>query len=233
MSQAGRALCIFDIDQTLIDASGAGRAALNQAFLQDWKIDDALQGVVLAGATDPELVRNILQQKLGLTTSIDPQMVRALLGRYMRLLPEFLTTAKSFKVLDGVPQILQRLQQRHHCILSLATGNIPSTARIKLAKAQLNRFFPTGGFGGDAPVRAGIVRVAIQRSAKAARWPIDRRRIFLIGDTVRDMRAGQAVGVTSVGVTTGPDDEQRLREAGADLVLPSLAQAGPLLDLLA
>ena len=233
MSVDRRALCIFDIDQTLIDARGAGRAALNQAFKLDWQIDGALDGVTLAGATDPELIRAIFQDKLQLTTQVDNGMIKALLGRYRSLLPEFLAAAKEFRVLDGVPEILAILKQQHHCILSLATGNIPATARIKFAKAQLNRYFPTGGFGGDAPARAGIVRIAIQRAAKAARWPIQRKRVFLVGDTVRDMRAGRAVGIHCIGVTTGPDDKKRLFEAGADLVLASLAEAQPLFDLIA
>lgn len=217
-----RALVIFDIDQTLIDAGGSGRKALNEAFLKGWQIADAMQGVALAGATDPEIVRQVLLEKLALTSPVTERMVKGVLGSYLSLLPEYLAKEQNFRVLPGVWRLLERLRVPGHCVLSLATGNIPAAARLKLAKAQLNRYFLTGGFGGDAAVRAGIVRVGIQRAARAARWPVQREKIVLIGDTVRDVRAAKAVGVRCVGVATGPDDSARLLEAGADLAVPSL-----------
>ncbi|TWE07342.1 HAD family hydrolase [Rudaeicoccus suwonensis] len=44
-----------------------------------------------------------------------------------------------------------------------------------------------------------------------------------VGDHVGDMYAAAAAGAFAIGVTTGPHDEQTLRTAGADLVIPALS----------
>jgi len=44
----------------------------------------------------------------------------------------------------------------------------------------------------------------------------------LIGDTLRDVRAGRNGGAHVVGVATGPDTMDALRSEGADIVLPDL-----------
>jgi phosphoglycolate phosphatase len=49
--------------------------------------------------------------------------------------------------------------------------------------------------------------------------------IAVVGDTASDMVAGQRAGVgLRIGVLTGNDDEPRLREHGADVVIDSVAQ---------
>ncbi len=44
---------------------------------------------------------------------------------------------------------------------------------------------------------------------------------LMIGDTVMDIRTGQAAGAQTVGVLCGFGTERELRRAGADLILPS------------
>ncbi|MFH1810946.1 MAG: HAD family hydrolase [Pseudomonadota bacterium] len=226
-------LVLFDIDGTLVDADGAGRAALDEAFAGSWNILDATRDVVLAGGTDPEIVRDILVTQLGLTTdSVTPGMIKGVLGAYLAHLPRCMAAATSFRILPGVREILPTLSRRPGVFLALATGNIAPAARLKLAKAQLNTYFRTGGFGGDAPTRAGLITVAQERMARVAGQRFERRRVFMVGDTVRDIKAARAAGVVAVGVATGPDSEEVLSEAGADLVLSSLDQAADLVQAL-
>ncbi|MFJ4739719.1 HAD family hydrolase [Streptomyces sp. NPDC088775] len=45
-----------------------------------------------------------------------------------------------------------------------------------------------------------------------------------VGDHTGDVRGARTAGALSVAVTTGPCDEQELREAGADVILPSLTE---------
>jgi phosphoglycolate phosphatase-like HAD superfamily hydrolase len=42
----------------------------------------------------------------------------------------------------------------------------------------------------------------------------------MIGDTTVDIRAGKAAGAQTVGVLCGFGEEEELRRAGADLILP-------------
>jgi phosphoglycolate phosphatase len=49
--------------------------------------------------------------------------------------------------------------------------------------------------------------------------------MVVIGDTVHDITSAKANGAVAVGVLTGTTGEERLVDAGADLILPNLVGA--------
>jgi phosphoglycolate phosphatase-like HAD superfamily hydrolase len=51
----------------------------------------------------------------------------------------------------------------------------------------------------------------------------------MIGDTTVDIRAGKAAGAQTIGVLCGFGREKELLNAGADLIVPTTADVGPLL----
>jgi HAD superfamily hydrolase (TIGR01509 family) len=52
---------------------------------------------------------------------------------------------------------------------------------------------------------------------------VDPARAIVVGDTPYDVEAARRAGVAAVGVTTGPFDEQQLKDAGAIAVFASVA----------
>lgn len=92
---------------------------------------------------------------------------------------------------------------------------------MKLAPHNLNRFFPTGGFGEDGATRAELIARAIVRSEQAYGCKFD--RVLVIGDTPHDIACGKANRCLTVGVATGYHSQAELVECGADLVLPDLS----------
>ncbi|MEP6823086.1 MAG: HAD hydrolase-like protein, partial [Chthoniobacterales bacterium] len=56
-------LLLFDIDGTLIDSGGAGVFALRDVLKEKWGITSELEGVEVAGKTDPSIVRQILRSQ--------------------------------------------------------------------------------------------------------------------------------------------------------------------------
>lgn len=54
----------------------------------------------------------------------------------------------------------------------------------------------------------------------AERMGIDSRQCLMVGDTTVDILAGRAAGAQTVGVLCGFGEEEELRRAGADLILP-------------
>ncbi len=57
----------------------------------------------------------------------------------------------------------------------------------------------------------------------AGRMHVPPEQCLMIGDTTVDIRAGRAAGSQTVGVLCGFGQEDELRRAGADLILPSTA----------
>ncbi len=82
--------------------------------------------------------------------------------------------------------------------------------------------FEVGGYGSDDHARDKLVGFARDRAAAKYGVRLDRANTVLVGDTLRDVRAGRKGGAHVVGVATGPDSMDALRVEGADIVVPDL-----------
>jgi phosphoglycolate phosphatase-like HAD superfamily hydrolase len=107
--------------------------------------------------------------------------------------------------------------------LGLMTGNLEAGARIKLSPWDLNRFFPTGGFGSDALERHEIGQVARDRFERLLGAPIEREEIWVVGDTVADIEAARRCGFRVLAVGTGWTGAEVLQAAEPDAYLPDLS----------
>jgi len=221
---SGRRLLMWDIDFTLLYAGGVARLAFEAAFL-------AVLGYPppsrpnFAGRTDLDTMSEALAGH-GDTD---------LTGFLARYAAEFVARAHLVPergyILPGAPQVLAALATRPDLVQTSVTGNIAPVAHAKLAAFDLAAplDLTVGGFGDEHPVRAELVAASHQRARQ--RYG-DFVEAVVIGDTVHDVEAALACGVTAVGVATGPFGADELRAAGAHHVLDSLAEVQTVVDLL-
>ena len=214
-------LLLFDIDGTLMLSGGAGFRALTRALLEVFEIPDALTGVRLHGMTDPQIVTDALEKAGRGGTASDEQLARAR-SLYLKYLATEITAATTARMMPGVIPLLDHLQQVPNARLALLTGNIEEGARIKLSRFDLNRYFACGGFGSDSPQRRELVPVALSRARAHFGIDFDPTDAVVIGDTERDVDCGRAAGARTLAVATGSTPESALRDAGADVVVPTL-----------
>jgi phosphoglycolate phosphatase-like HAD superfamily hydrolase len=125
--------------------------------------------------------------------------------------------------LPGTSEILASLKKRKDVILGLLTGNFLESARIKLERFDLFKFFEMGAYGDDATTRNGLPAVAQQRIREARGMDIPFRDIVIIGDTVHDIACAQSVGAISVAVGTGWTAKEVLLMHCPDIFFESLA----------
>lgn len=90
---------------------------------------------------------------------------------------------------------------------------------------------PVGAYGADAVQRPALVNVARQRIRNQRHLPAE-TPLVLIGDTPRDVEAALMSGAEVIAVATGIHSQTELAAAGADMVLPDLADTTSLLELL-
>ena len=214
-----RRLYLFDIDGTLIASGGAGGKAMTAAFRAVWGLADGFAGVEFSGRTD----RAILHDALRITTAggdVFASDLARFKRAYYRRLPGSLVATKG-RVLPGAASLLQRLVEDRDASLGLATGNFRHSARMKLGHYGLAPFFLAGGFGDQTDDRAEMVAAAVRAFRRHGRHDT----VFVIGDTIHDIRSAKANGAIAVGVTTGSYSAEALSEAGADSVLASLDEA--------
>lgn len=204
-----RSALLFDIDGTLLHARGVGRAAFGDAFLEAYGVPyPDVASLCFVGATDSNVVRTMAAQ-CGVTST--PAKEERFFFRLARDIDDALARMRPL-VFPGVPELLDRLNARGHA-LGLITGNVRTTAWIKLRHADLDHRFLFGAYGDDHHERSAIATIALSRAPAGAAVRL------LVGDTPLDVLAAHDNGLKAVAVATGWVSADDLRKAGADLVL--------------
>jgi phosphoglycolate phosphatase-like HAD superfamily hydrolase len=215
-------LILFDIDGTLLHAPAAGsNAAFAQAFKEALNWDQTVEHINFYGETDLNVFRRIARAR-----GVEPtaEMERAFFARLAPVLESHLMQNPPV-LFPNIGNLLELFSNRWK--LGLVTGNIETTARLKLRYAGIEQFFSFGGFGCFHADRAEIARHALVVSGIE-----NPEKAFLIGDTPNDIRAAKANGLISIAVATGGFDFQTLEKAGADVVFQDLSDTQRLLSVL-
>ncbi|HEY6877183.1 MAG TPA: HAD family hydrolase, partial [Polyangiales bacterium] len=208
---------------------GAGRRSFERAFAEVTGQPEALKNVSFGGMTDKGIARAGLEAA-GLQTT--DARVDALFDAYLRALQDELARTPKYTIMPGVHAVLAALRGVANIAIGLGTGNLKRGAEAKLRHGQLWDHFSFGGFGCDHELRAELLRAGAQRGAAQLGVPLERCRIVVIGDTVRDVDAAHEIGAECVGVETGGVEAAVLRARGAHAVYPDLTAEGVLETLL-
>jgi phosphoglycolate phosphatase len=211
---------LFDIDGTLIDAGGAGQAAMEASLAEEFGATRPVTGISTPGRTDRAIAMDLFDFH-GIDVN-DAHWSRYLKS-YFRLLPGALQTHEGV-ILPGVRGLLERLNRRDDVQLGLLTGNFAEGAKLKLAHYGLGHHFPFGGFGDEYLDRDDVARDAF-RTVQARHPGVGPDRVWVIGDTPSDIRCGRAIGAKVVAVATGMFSPDELEPHRPDILLNDLDQA--------
>lgn len=225
-------LLLFDIDGTLLSTEGAARRAFQRALIEVYGTTGPIDAHPFNGKTDPQIARELLTLAGLSKTRIDEQM-STLFEVYLNgLETEVGATDHTTRVYAGVRELLAALAQRADVIMALLTGNVARGAELKLASAGLHEYFAFGAFGSDCEDRPGLPLVAVQRALEATGREFRGTDIVVIGDTPFDILCGEALGVFTVGVTTGGHNRAELMDVGANVVFEDFSDTAAVLRVL-
>jgi len=137
------------------------------------------------------------------------------------------------QLLPGAAGALAAVAKLDGAVQSVLTGNSRPTAVLKLQAFGLDGFvdFDIGGYGSEAYPKGTLLRVARQRAAEKHGAAFGEDATVYVADSLRDVDAARIGGARSLAVASGRASAAELREAGADAVLPDLADAAALTAL--
>jgi phosphoglycolate phosphatase-like HAD superfamily hydrolase len=229
-------LVLWDIDFTLIGASGVGQRLYGMVFRDMFGRE--LPGIApMAGRTDRAIIHDTLaragveEPRAHLDEFIAGLTALAPMGREL--------AAGRSEALPGAAAALAALaryapQEVHapadglgplRVVQSVLTGNVRPIAEVKLAAAGLTGHLDLGigAYGESHEVRAELVHLARGNAARRYGTDFAGERTVLVGDTELDVAAALATGARVVAVATGGTTADKLTAAGADAVLPDLS----------
>ena len=223
-----RRLLLFDIDGTLISSGGAGEAALKDAMLSRFAVEEDLDGIILAGATDGRIARELLEKH---SISVSPENVSVLLDTYLGHLTERIGRHDG-RLLPGIVSLLKVLSERTDVVLALLTGNVSRGAKIKLTHYGVWDFFEFGAFADDHHDRNELGKFARARALERHGEDFPPSRIYVIGDTPKDIECGRAIGACTVAIATGHYSSAELRDHAPDFLFEDLSDTERVVELL-
>jgi phosphoglycolate phosphatase len=226
-------LVLWDVDYTLLDAGGTGRAVY-RSVVRDLFGRDTEGVAPMGGRTE----RAIILETLTLAGISDPaRHVDAFIAELTRRAPELrATVAARGRALPGAAAALAAVAALGPAVVqSVLTGNVPAMARAKLAAFGLDSHLDldVGAYGDHHEVRAELVHLARSRACVAYGRDFGGQATVLVGDTPLDVAAALATGARAVGVATGGPTAAELAASGAHAVLPDLTDTHAVLSAIA
>ena len=215
----GRTVVLFDVDGTLVDTGGAGRAAFARGLERATGVADGLEWVSFAGNTDRNVLRAV-EERRGRKFTVEER--ERIYGCIAEELSGRLAEAPGRRI-AGVEGVLAALAERG-AALGLVTGNFREGARLKLESAGLWHWFAFGGFGGETAERADILRAALGEARRVVEGAP--ARVRYVGDTPLDVEGGRKASVPVVGVAGGRWSAEQLKAAGAEDAAADYADVG-------
>jgi len=224
-----RRLLIFDIDGTLLLTGGTGKIAFERAFQELYGIEDSWGDVVPDGKTDQMIFGEIFKRHFNRLPG--PNELKHLFTRYASHFELEIDITPSFRIMPGIPVLLDQLSALSHVTLGIATGNIAEVSRFKLRRANIHPYFRFMGTASDSHDRPTLVKHAIDRGLIHA-GPIDHNSIFIIGDAVADINAAKKNGARSIAVATGSTPKEELADHTPDYLFDDLSDHQAILSII-
>lgn len=214
---------LFDIDGTLIKSGGAGKNAMETAFEELFRIKGGLEGISFAGSTDLGVYDKALAlNQIDKKSAIPEPLFRA---RYLALLQKFLVeNREGQEILPGVESFLSHCQIREDIYLGLVTGNYHEGAKLKLSHFNIDRYFKEGAFGCDNADRNLLPPLALKRITEKGYILPPKEKIWVIGDTVKDIECAKANHLPSLITFTGFSPREEILRKNPEMVVETLEE---------
>ncbi len=224
-------LLLFDIDGTLLISKGAGRRAMQRAFsLMTSKEDFSTEGVDFSGRTDPNIIKDIFVRNGFSENDAESWLPEALEAYIESFQANY--TPDDFTPLPGVQSLIKKLHDSPNMQLAILTGNLETTAYLKLQSIGLDGYFPFGAFASDHSDRYQLPRIAVKRALDLTGHTYGGKNVVIIGDTRHDILCGRDINVFSVAVSTGHYSSEDLNVHNPDALLDDLSNTEAFIQLI-
>ena len=225
-------LLLWDIDHTLVRTTDFDREVYLRVAAEAVGVAEPRLPPSGAGRTEPHTVDALLD-----LNGVGPRRRRRMLPQVLERLRDGLTADPDRMralgaALPGAREAMRRAAALPGVAVGVATGNLRGVAEAKLSAFGLDRHvdWHRTGYGDDAPTKTGVVARARRAAGPHDGPPVPAERTVLVGDSPADAAVARAGQARVLGVASGRASPRELFLAGADAVLPDLADPDAFAD---
>lgn len=217
---------IFDFDHTLVRLGPHvdWRSAIREIekIYADAGIPDAI--IEECKGVGFKLMRTVYDY---MKSALPVEQAMAIQGRAFRCLESYeLQGADKAPPMEGAAELLTWLRRRGYAC-AIVSSNGSNAVERTLDVLGLKEFV-SGVFGRDPLLRLKPHPDQNRACLESLGWNTE--ETLLAGDSPDDILSAKAISIFSVGVASGLAKEDRLREAGADRIIQSLAELPSIID---
>ena len=205
-------LIFFDINGTLIKRDSRTDLPFSEAVDRTLSLSDAMNGVNTAARSDMDVFMEVLS-KFEIEYTND--LWETLMHHYKDALERYKSTDVWRENADAIACLDYLKNQPVY--LSLITGELSIGAQYKLEKLGIWHHFPTGGFGEDGLTRFEIADKALEKAI--AHYNRDFQKIYVIGDTLLDIKTARHLNAKIISITTGANTREELSTQSPDYLI--------------
>jgi len=224
-------LLLFDIDGTLLSAQGVPKKVFMQILHRRFPEYAHGSSLNFSGMTDPQIAMNILKMNHS-QHSDNRQLIQDLLNDFLDELSLHITSRNPPRIYPGVIELLETCRYRRGCFLGLVTGNMQRGAYIKLSACGLQNYFPVGAFGSDSPDRNQLPPIATQRAEAFYGRQFKKEDIWIIGDSIYDVRCARVNNLHCLAVCTGLTEAAILKAEHPDAIVSDFRDTQKIMEIL-
>jgi phosphoglycolate phosphatase-like HAD superfamily hydrolase len=219
-------LVLFDVDHTLLVCVNAHWTAYTEAFKKVYDVKLPTDFPPWHGYTDLQIIYSLMDMlKLPIDESKAQKIMQVMVEVFLK------QDLSDSRLLVGVEDILVELKTHKNIIIGLVTGNIEAIAYAKLKHLKIDEYFVLGGFGNISAIRSDLVKDAI-RKAEEKFGKIDKKDVFVIGDTIGDIAAARGAGTKVISVCTGDQTMEILNSKNPDYLFKNLSDTKKVLEVI-
>lgn len=216
-------LVLWNVDHTLVDVGRVIREAYAEAF-QRTVGRPLVRLAPTPGRSESEIIFETLAfNDVDTTDEHLPAFMNALSQAFAARRQDVRTYGR---VLPGAREAVTAFARTAGVVQSVVTGSIRDNALLKLAEFGLDVYLDVeiGGYDSAVYTKAALIEMVRTRAVDKYGGPFPQAATVLLADSPRDVQAARISGAAVVAVATGSATEAELRSAGADVVLPTLAE---------
>lgn len=211
------ALIFFDINGTVIKRDSRTDIPYGKAVDLFLGLENGMEGVDTSARSDKDVFMEVLEKT---DKTFNEDLWNGFMTEYQKQLEAFKTTDVWRENADAI-SFIEKLSKTNHK-LSMITGELKIGAEYKLEKIGVWKHFPTGGFGEDGLRRFDIADTAFDKAKAIYGDAYD--EIFIIGDTLLDIKTARHLGAKVISITTGSNSREELAELKPDYIIDTFAE---------